>query len=160
MSVVRDIVAAHGKPSQVMKRHLTSGAGEERALIFVMGACVMFFVANLPVRAREAHLEGIDLGPLLGGSIMAWLFLAPLVMYLLAMLIRLGMYVFGCKAGWFQVRLAFFWSLLASTPLALLNGLTGGMVGPGIQYQAVGAIWFGFFLWIIFGSLRAVCKEA
>lgn len=160
MSVIRDILSAHRTPAKVMSRHLRSGAGEERALIFVMGACIMFFVSTMPTIAREAHLTGTDLGPALGGSIMAWLFLAPLIMYVLAMVLKVVMMAFGCKAGWFSVRLAFFWSLLAGTPLVLLNGLTGGLVGPGVQQNIVGVAWLAAFAWILFGSLRTTCKEA
>lgn len=160
MSVLQDIVTAHRRPGKVMSGQLASGAGEERALIFVMGACVLYFIAGLPVRAREAHLEGSDLGSLIGGSILAWLFVAPLLFYVIAMLLKLVFQVFGCKASWFEIRLAFFWSLLAATPLVLLNGLTAGMVGPGIQQNIVGGLWFAAFLWICFGSFRTVCKKA
>ena len=158
MSVTNDMVAAYRRPGKVMERHLMAGAGEERALIFLMASCVVFFIAQLPVISREAHLNQVEMGPGLGASVLAWLFIAPLAMYIVAAVVRVFLRALGCKAGWFHVRLAFFWSLLAGTPLVLLNGLTEGLIGPGTEQLVVGGAWFVSFLWILFGSLRAVYK--
>lgn len=160
MSVTNDIVAAYRRPGIVMERQLASGAGEERALIFLMASCFVFFIAQLPVISREAHLTQTEMGPALGASILALLFIAPLGMYIVAAILRVVLWVVGCKSGWFQIRLAVFWSLLAGTPLVLLNGLTGGLIGSGIEQNIVGFVWFGTFLWILSGSLRAVCKAS
>jgi len=160
MSVTNDMVAAYRRPSMIMERHLASGAGEERALIFLMASCVVFFIAQLPVISRNSHLNQVEMGPELGASVLAWLFIAPLAMYIVAAVLRILLRAVGCKAGWFHVRLAFFWSLLAGTPLVLLNGVTGGLIGSGIEQSIVGGLWFAAFLWILIGSLRAVCKAS
>lgn len=160
MSVTNDMIAAYRRPGRVMDRQMNSGAGEERALIFLMASCVVVFISNMPVISRTAHLEQIEMGPLLGASVLAWLFVAPLVFYVLAAVLRVVLRALGCKASWFHVRLALFWTMLAGTPLILLNGLTGGLIGSGIEQNIVGAVWFASFLWILFGSLRAVCKAS
>ncbi|MDG2340387.1 MAG: YIP1 family protein [Paracoccaceae bacterium] len=160
MSVTNDIVAAYRHPRAIMRRHLNSGAGEERALIFVVASCVIFFVANLPVLSRISHLTQTDMGAELGASIFAWLFIAPLALYVVAAALRIVLRVLGCKSSFFHTRLAIFWSLLATTPLVLLNGLTGGLIGPGIEQNIVGAVWFGAFIWIVAGSIREVCKAS
>jgi len=160
MSVTNDMVAAFRRPAKVMERQLMSGAGEDRALIFLMASCVVVFISNLPVISRTAYLEQVEMGPLLGGTLLAWLFLAPLVFYVLAALMRIVLRLFGCKASWFHVRLALFWAMLASTPLILLNGLTGGLIGPGIEQNLVGAVWLASFLWILFGNIRTVCRTS
>ena len=157
MSVTNDMVAAYRRPAKIMERHLASGSGEERALIFLMASCVVFFIAQFPVISRTAHLNQVDMGPDVGGAMLAWLFIAPLVMYVVAAILRLLVRALGCKASWFHTRLALFWTMLAGAPLVLLNGLTGGLIGPGIEQNLVGAIWFASFLWILIGSLRAVC---
>ena len=160
MSVTNDMVAAYRLPGKSMERQLASGAGEERALIFLMASCVVFFIAQLPVVSRNAHLNQTEMGPELGANVLAWLFIAPLAMYVVAAALRVVMRIFGCKASWFSVRLALFWTMLAGAPLILLNGLTEGMIGPGAEQTLVGALWLASFLWILFGSLRAVCKAS
>lgn len=160
MSVTNDMIASYRRPGAVMRRHMASGAGEERALIFVVASCFIFFVANLPVLSRVSHLTNTDMAPQLGISIFAWLFVWPLAFYVIAALSSVVLGLFGCKSSWFHTRLAIFWSLLATTPLVLLNGLTGGLVGPGIEQNIVGAIWLGAFFWIAAGSIREVCKAS
>ena len=160
MSVTNDMVASLRRPGHVMEKHLSLGVREDRALIYLMASCVMFFVANLPVMARNAHLNGSEMGPELGASVLAWLFVAPLALYIVAGVLRIIVRIFGCKAGWYPVRLAFFWSLLVSTPLVLLNGLTAGMIGPGVQQNTVGFLWFVCFLWVLIGSMRAACRPS
>ncbi len=158
MSVTNDMIAAYRRPSKIMERQLQSGAGEDRALIYVMASCLVVFISNLPVISRTSHIEQVDMGPLLGASGLAWLFVAPLIFYILAAALGLVLRIFRCKASWFHVRLALFWTMLASTPLILLNGLTGGLIGAGVEQNLVGACWFAAFLWILFGSIRTVCK--
>ncbi|MDG1739627.1 MAG: YIP1 family protein [Paracoccaceae bacterium] len=158
MSVTNDIVAAYRRPGKVMARHIQSGAGEDRALIFIMASCVVVFISNLPVISRTSYLEQVDMGPLLGASGLAWLFVAPLIFYILAFVLGVLLRILQCKASWFHIRLALFWTMMATTPLILLNGLVGGMIGPGPQQNIVGACWFAAFLWILFGSIKTACK--
>jgi len=160
MSVTNDMIAAYRRPSKIMERQLNSGAGEDRALIYLMATCVVVFISNLPVLSRTSHLDQVDMGPLLGASVLAWLFVAPLLFYILATVFRMILRVLGCKASWFEVRLALFWAMLASTPLILLNGLTGGMLGNGVEQTIVGGFWFASFLWILSGNIRTVCRAS
>lgn len=160
MSVTNDMVASLRRPGEVMRRHLALGQREDRALIYLMASCVVFLIANLPVISRNAHLNGVDIGPELGGTVLAWLFVAPLGLYLVAAVLGVFTKALGCKAGWYGNRLVLFWSLLVSTPFILLNGLTAGLIGPGIQLNIVGALWLLVFLWVFFGSLRVACKDS
>ena len=143
-----------------MRRHLALGRREDRALIYLMASCVVFLIAKLPMISRNAHLDGVDMGPELGATILAWLFVAPLGLYMVAGILGIFTKAIGCKAGWYGTRLVLFWSLLASSPFILLNGLTAGLIGRGIQLNMVGALWGIVFLWVFFGSLRAACKES
>ena len=158
MSVTADMVSSLRRPREVMRRHLAQGRREDRVLIYLMASCIMFFVSYLPVLARNAYLSGEDMGPQLGGIILAWLFVAPLALYGLAFIFGLLLRVTPCKANLYSVRLAFFWSLLAATPFLLLRGLTAGFVGDGPQLTLVGALWFVAFVWVFLGSLSAACK--
>ena len=73
MPVTRDIAATYRGPRKVMQRLLDMGQREDRALIFVMAACVITFIAQWPYLARRAHLEDVELNGLLAGSLMAWI---------------------------------------------------------------------------------------
>ena len=147
MSVVTDIVATYRQPRKVMQRLLSMGKREDRALAFVMAACTVVFMSQWPILARQAYLEQQDLNMLLGAALLAWVILAPLLLYRLSGLTHLCGILVGRKGSAFAARLALFWSLLASSPLMLLNGLVGGFIGKGPALQMVGLIWLGVFLW-------------
>ena len=124
------------------------------AVIMLMAGCVLAFISQLPRLAREAHLTGEELNPMLGGALFAWLFIAPLMFYLIAALSHLVARLFKGKGDWFGARLALFWAFLAASPLMLLNGLTAGVVGPGAALTLVGFVWFIAFMVIWLVSLK------
>ena len=156
MPVTADITATYRKPGRVVGRLLQSGQREDRALAILMGFCTLMFVAQTPRLAREAHLSGQDLNITLGGALLAWGFIAPLGLYLLAALSHLVARGLGGQGSWYGERLEVLWALLASTPVLLLNGLLAGFVGPGMGLQAVGLIWLAVFLWFwLAGLVRA-----
>ena len=136
-----------------MRRLLDMGQREDRALAFLMSACAIVFVAQLPRLAREAHLTGQELDMLMGGTLLAWLMIAPLMFYALAGLSHLVAKLLGGQGTWYGARLALFWSLLSSTPVMLLHGLVAGFIGPGPALQAVGILWLGVFFWFWISSL-------
>lgn len=137
-----------------MRRLLAMGQREDRALIILMVACVIVFVAQMPRLARESHMSGQDLDMLMGGALLGWLFLAPLFFYALAGLSHMIARLLGGQGDWYGARLALFWALLASTPLLLLHGLVAGFIGQGPQLQVVGVIWLVLFVWFWMAGLR------
>lgn len=152
MAITANITATYRGPGQVIRRLLSLGEREDRALAYLMASCVLIFIARLPELAREAHLTGEDLNMLLGGSLMALIFIAPLLFYAIAFLARVVGRVFGGRGTAYGARLALFWALLASSPLILLHGLVAGFVGPGVEKQAVGLLWFAIFMWFWVGG--------
>jgi len=161
MSIARNIAATYRGPGRVMSQLLSMGPREDRALAYLMGACALMFIAQLPRLSREAHLTGADLNMLMGGALMGLIFLAPLMFYAIAWLSHVIARVFGGKGTFYTARMALFWALLASTPVLLLHGLVAGFVGPGPQLQLVGLIWCGVFLWFWgSGLLRAERGDA
>jgi len=160
LPVTRDIAATYRGPGAVMRRLLAAGPREDRALAILMGACLLVFIAQWPAISRRAHLEDLELNALLAGALFGWLFIAPLGLYLLAALSHLVAKAFGGKGGWYGARLALFWSLLASTPLILLNGLVAGFIGKGAALSIVGLAWFGVFLWFWMASLKVAEQGA
>ena len=154
MPVTTDITATYRGPRRVMRRLLGAGVREDRALVILISACAVVFVAQWPRLAREAHLTGQDLYPLLGGTLMAWLFIAPLLLYALAFVSGLVLRALGRPSSGYAARLALFWAFLAASPLILLHGLVAGFVGPGSGLQAVGIVWCAVFLWFWVSNLR------
>jgi uncharacterized membrane protein YhaH (DUF805 family) len=124
MSTSGSILRSYRAPREVLRHHLNTGAGEERALAWIMGACVLFFIAQLPGLSRKAHLnpDGPSFDGLMGGAFMGAVLMAPLMFYGIAAISHIVMKAFGGQGRWLDARLALFWALLAVTPLVLLRG--------------------------------------
>lgn len=153
MPVSADIVATYRGPRRVMRRLLDMGPREDRALALVMAFCVIAFVAQMPALARRAHLEQLELDMLLGGALLGSVIILPLLLYTLALLSHWVARLLGGRGTAYAARLALFWSLLASTPLVLLNGLVAGFIGPGPALSIVGLLWMVVFLWFWLSNL-------
>lgn len=160
MSALTDIAATYRGPGRVVRRLLDQGQREDRALAILMGACALVFVSQWPKLSRDAYLSGAELNPMLGGSLLAWVIIMPLVLYLIAALAHICARLVGGKGSFYGARLALFWALLAAAPLLLLHGLVAGFVGPGPQLMVVGVIWCAVFLWFwIAGMVAAERSE-
>lgn len=160
MPVTADIVASYRGPARVMRRLLAMGRREERALAILMAGCVLVFVGQMPRLARQAHLTGENLDMLMGATLLAWVVIAPLMLYVLAALSHLLARALGGQGDWYGARLALFWSLLASSPLLLLHGLVAALIGPGPALNAIGAVWLAVFLWFWLSGLRQAQRPA
>lgn len=158
MSVTLDMLRAWRAPRTVMRRLLDQGRREDRALAIVMAACFIIFVAQWPRLSRIA--AGFDLpagatppelSQLIAYEFLGWLMVWPLMFYVLAGAFHVVAKAFGGKGSFYSARLALFWSLLATTPIALLYGLCAGFLGPVSSTQLVGIVWMGALL-VIFGA--------
>lgn len=158
MSVMRDIVATYRGPRAVFARRLPGGPREDRALALVMAACVVTFVAQWPKLSRQAHLEQQELNPLLGSQLFLWIFIMPLVFYVISIVIQMVMRLLGKAITGYQSRIALFWSLLAVAPIVLFRGLVGGFIGPGTVYDVVGLLGFTLFFWFWYAGLSTARK--
>lgn len=161
MPVVPDILASWRRPRAIIGRKLADGVREDRALATLMGACGLMFVAQWPGLSRSAHFARLEaeaagtpldqvpsLQALMGSSLMALIFIAPLVFYALAGISHLLARLFGGKGSAYGARLALFWALFCTTPLMLLQGLVAGFLGAGAANTAVGVIVLGMFLYL------------
>lgn len=156
MSVLRDIAATYGGPHKVVARHMSDGVREDRALLYILLAGILLFVARAPSEARLAHFdpEGVPLMARLYWDALAFIFIVPLMLYIVAGVVGVVLRLFGWKGGFFGSRLALFWALLAASPLVLLNGLVAGFIGPGTQQQIVAGLWLVVFVWFWTSGLR------
>ena len=161
MSVTANILRSWRAPRAVMRGLLAGGPREDRALMFLMGACFVIFLSQWPRLSRLAH-EGAEapLQAMLGAALFAWLFIMPMVFYAFAALLRLLLVALRRPIGWYEARLALFWSLLAASPLWLLNGFLTGVVGPGGVTMVVGLVILGAFFWLLAMMLAAAALEA
>ncbi len=157
MSVTRDIVQSWRRPRVVIRRLLSMGRREDRALMFLLVACGLIFVAQWPRLSREAFLDpSVPLEARLSITFFAMLMVWPILLYLLAGLSHLMARGFGGKGTWYSSRLALFWALLASSPAWLLYGLMTGFIGESAGVQVVGLLVLGAFLGIwIMGLIEA-----
>jgi len=150
MSVTRTIVASWRRPRHVVRDLLARGRSEPFAFSLLVTFLILAFVARWPQAARISYQEPETLLlPQLLALALALLATIP-VWYGLAALSHLVSRVFGGQGGWYAARLALFWALVATSPLMLLHGLIGGMLGDGTQATALGlVVGAGFlFQWI------------
>ena len=132
MSVTTDIARTYRAPGRVLRDRLRHGATEAHALAILVAACILMFVAQWPRLSRLAFEDpSIPLQARLSGALLGWLFIMPLILYLVAPVPHLIARPFGGKGTWFGARMALFWAALAAAPLWLLNGLVEGFIGPG-----------------------------
>ena len=154
MAITSDIVESYRRPRAVVRRHLAGEGQEARALAVLMGACLLMFVAQWPALARAAHFEpAIPLQARMGASLMAMIFMAPLIAYGVAAASHLVARAFGGQGSFLGARVALFWSLLAISPLMLMQGLLNGFIGAGIGVSIAGALVFAAFLVIWINAL-------
>lgn len=155
MAVTGDILATWRRPRRVMRRLLAGGAREDRALAILMGACAVIFVAQWPRLARDAHLDpSVPLDARLAGALLATVFILPLLAYGLAALSHVLARALGGRGTFAGARVALFWSLLATAPLMLFQGLVAGFLGPGPGLTLLGLVVLAAFLAIWGASLR------
>ena len=161
MAITRNITATYRGPGRVVDRILADQVREDRVLYFLITACVVIFIAQAPYQSREAHLDDtVPFQARLYWSAFLWIFIFPLLMYALAGLVWLISRVMPRAPSGYEIRVALFWALLASTPIVLLLGLTAGLVGPGPALQSVALLWCAVFLWFwVAGTLAARRSE-
>lgn len=144
-----DIVASYRRPQAVVASKLAAGRREDRVLAYLIGACALNFVAQWPLLSRQAFENPeIALDARLGGALLGWIMIAPLMFYMIAAVVHVVARIFRGKGTWYSARLGLFWSLLAMTPVMLLQGLTAGFIGPGVELNIVSGIVVLAFLWI------------
>ena len=154
MGVTGDIIRAWRHPRRVMRRQLGRGPREDRALVFLIVACLLIFVAQWPRLSLAAELDpSMPFDVRIGGALLGWLFLAPLALYAIAAVSRIMAWLAGGTGSWYSARLALFWSLLVAAPFWLLNGLFAGLTGAGAVKALTGALALISFVAVWLSSL-------
>ena len=153
MAVTRNILRTWRGPRPVIRELLSEGRREDRAIAYVMVACILIFVSQWPRLARQAAgfdlpagADAPDLQMTLTYALFAWLIVAPLLLYILAGVTHLLAKIVGGKGSFYSARIALFWSLLATAPALLLYGLLAGFQGPVASTQIIGGLWLFAFV--------------
>jgi hypothetical protein len=158
--LVDRIFRAWRDPRGAMEEEVATGLGEPRALVHLMLACGLFFVASLPTALRSAR--GLDVEDPVSAAVAAHLFawgaLAPLAAYGCAAVVHLAARAFGARGGFLAARAAFFWSALALAPFAVLAALAGVAAELALPRVLPWIGWLDYaglalWLWVFSGSL-------
>ncbi|TNF63338.1 MAG: YIP1 family protein [Rhodobacteraceae bacterium] len=182
MPVTADILATYRGPARVLADKLARGVQDPVALVYLAAGAILGFVAQLPRLRREAllpnpeferailaergevrQIEAVGVPQdlvaakfeaLVSGALFAWVFVMPLLFYLIAALSAFVMRRLGGRPSGLAARLALFWSFLAASPLLLLQGLGAGLIGPGPAVTGLSVLWLAVFLWFWIASMR------
>lgn len=139
MSITTDIVESWRRPRVVVRRHLARGRSEPFAFSLLAAFLLLAFIAQWPAASRAAFEDSTPVAPRLLAIGLALLATIPL-WYGLAAFTRMVARIFGGRGTWYGARIALFWSLVAVTPLMLLQGMVAGMIGPSPGLTAVGVL--------------------
>jgi len=155
MPLIQSITQSYRNPQLVFRQMWVAGVVESKSLALVMGASAAGFISALPELARRAHLESLDLQQLMGGALLGWIFMAPLMFYCLALVLYwiLGLFLKTITAA--QMRVIVFWSLVVAVPVLLLHGLVAGFIGPSVQKQIIGVVWIAVVLRTLVAGVRS-----
>ena len=78
MSVVINISKTYYKPIQTYTKLFAAGASEKENLAYLVGGCVISFVAQWPAQSRQAFINEQPVDELMGAILLSNLFLLPL----------------------------------------------------------------------------------
>ena len=147
MSAVINISKTYYKPIQTYSKLFASGASEKDNLGYLVGGCVVSFVAQWPVQSRQAFTSQQPIDELMGAILLSTLFLLPLVFYFCAKIL-------GSNILAVELRLIIFWAYLATAPILLLVGLVEGFLGKNFQYFIVAGLWLAAFFTFIYSGFK------
>ena len=153
------VLASWRRPGQVVRG--LSPMSEGAMLAVLMGAMLVFLIAQAPGHARAAALDpAVPMAGRMAGALTAVLLMMPLVAYVVASLVALASRLTRWRLAAEDSRLALFWALPAISPAMLLAGLVEGLIGPGPALTITRLIAGIGFLFIWGGGIRALARRA
>ena len=153
------VLASWRRPGQVVRG--LSPMSEGAMLAVLMGAMLVFLIAQAPGHARAAALDpSVPMAGRMAGALTAVLLMMPLLAYAFASLVALASRLTPWRLEAEDSRLALFWALLAISPAMLLAGLVEGLIGPGPALTITRLIAGIGFLFIWGSGIRALARRA
>lgn len=146
-------------PRAAMAAERAAGLDERRALMDLVVACLLLFVASVPNALREARGLAVDdpVSAAVSAHLFGYVALLPLAAYGLAAVAHLAARGFGGSGSFLAVRTALFLSGLAAAPVALVVAAIGvaaaalPALAPVVAVLRVAA--FGFGVWLFAATL-------
>ena len=160
MSTVPLILVSYRSPKKAFVTKLSEGVSETKIFIWLFVSCFLSFLARLPLLSREMHLN-VDSPPfesMIAGILVSSLFMAPLFFYGLSVILCLIFRFWFKGLKWFYFRSAFFWSLLAISPLVLLRGALVGITGINPYINVISILVFLYLIFLLLSSVRTITK--
>ncbi|MEO8531494.1 MAG: YIP1 family protein [Deltaproteobacteria bacterium] len=150
------ILRTYRAPGSVMDALLDQPRFEGRGLAMLMGGCAMIAISTLP--HLLAQTSAVPNEARVSATLFAWLAIAPLAFYAIALVLDLLRRLIRLPSDGYTTRIALFWSVLAATPLWLLNGI--GLTIPNETIKLVfGLIALIGFLFLVSAHLRAAYRR-
>ena len=147
------VLASWRRPGQVVRDLAPMSEGAMLAVL--MGAMLVFLIAQVPGHARAAALDpSVPMAGRMAGALTAVLLMMPLLAYAFASLVALASRLTPWRLEAEDSRLALFWALLAVSPAMLLQGLVAGFIGPGPGLTILGVLVALAFLRLWWAGLR------
>ena len=115
MSVVINISKTYYKPNQTYTKLFAAGASEKENLAYLVGGCVISFVAQWPAQSRQAFINQQPVDELMGAILLSNLFLLPLIFYLVSAILFIFAKTFKSNILGVELRLIIFWSYLIAS---------------------------------------------
>ena len=147
-SLAGRIVAAWRDPAGSWRAEWAPAPSEARLVALAFGASLFLTIGPLAAEAiRPAEAFGDERAPWFAARLLIGFSFLPLSLYAVAALLRLVSAACGGAApgeggGWKACRLAFFWSALASGPVAAIVHALGAIAGASsFGAAASGAVW-------------------
>lgn len=144
------------------------GFTEPQILVHLLLACGLYFLASLPDAVKSSGALGFEDARtgVISAHLFAYLFVAPLLAYLVAALVHLLARGLGGRGGFLGARAALFWSALLGAPMALVLSLAklgldlsaAPRLLPLVSVVALAA--FVFWLWLVAANLAEVERFA
>lgn len=168
MAVTTQILRSYLRPRRVMRALIAANnAGdrpEARGFVYMLVGLLIIFISQLP-DLIGVGLYSADLSQELTGedgpapvdariaiTLFAWLFVWPLILYIIAGASHLVARVLGGQGRGLDARLALFWAVLAVSPLFLLRGM-GSVAHAASLVMVVNYTIAAAFFWIWLSGL-------
>lgn len=111
-------------------------------MVYLLLGCFIVFVSQVPgIVSFEMPAE--DAPPrdaVLGITFFMWLFVWPLLFYLLAALSHLAARLFGGRGSFASARIALFWTVLSVAPLMLIRAGVAAFGGQGAPVMLIDSL--------------------
>ena len=136
-----------------------SSFGERKILFLSFTSALILFLGNLPhqIAVLPIFING-NITLYVGLLSFIALFFMPLFLYLLSILLFVLLKVFKGHGSFYEIRLAFFWSINVAGPILIINGLLKGFFFDSQKIIYVNLILEALIGWI-FSNMIAEAKQ-